>query len=29
MKNGFCFINNGAILEKHLWKGGIHLIESN
>ena len=28
MKYGFCFIDNRAVLEKDLWKGGIHLIES-
>ena len=28
MKYGFCFIDNGIILVKDLWKDGIHLIES-
>ena len=28
MKYSFCFIENGAISEKDLWKDGIHLIES-
>ena len=28
MKYGFCFIDNGAVLEKDLWKDRIHLIES-
>ena len=28
MKYGFCFIDNGAVWEKDLWKDGIHLIES-
>ena len=27
MKNGFYFIDNGAILEKDIWKDGIHLIK--
>ena len=27
-KYGFCFIDNGAVSEKDLWKDGIHLIES-
>ena len=27
MKYG-CFIDNGAVSEKDLWKDGIHLIES-
>ena len=25
---GFCFIDNGGISEKDLWKDRIHLIES-
>ena len=28
MKYGFCFVDNGAISEKDLWKDGIYLIES-
>ena len=28
MKYDFCFIDNGAISEKDLWKDGIHLTES-
>ena len=28
MKYGFCFIDNGAISEKDLWRHGIHLIDS-
>ena len=28
MKYGFCVIDNRAVLEKDLWKDGIHLIES-
>ena len=28
MKYGFCFIDNGAVSERDLWKDGIHLIES-
>ena len=27
MKQGFCFIDTGAVSEKHLWKDGIRLIE--
>ena len=26
MKYGFCFIDNGVISKKNLWKDGIHLI---
>ena len=28
MKYGFCFIDNGAVSEKDLWKDEIHLMES-
>ena len=28
MKYVFCFIDNGAVSEKDLWKDRIHLIES-
>ena len=28
MKYGFCFIDNGTVSEKDLWKDGIHLTES-
>ena len=28
MKYGFCFIDNGVVSERDLWKDGIHLIES-
>ena len=28
MKYRFCFIDNGAISKKDLWKDGINLIES-
>ena len=27
LKYGFCFIDNGAVSGKDLWKDGIHLIE--
>ena len=28
MKYDLCFIVNGAVSEKDVWKSGIHLIES-
>ena len=28
MKYGFCFIDNGAISEKNLWKDGRHQLEN-
>ena len=27
-RNGFKFVNNGAVSKSHLWTHGIHMIES-
>ena len=28
VKNGFYFIDNSALTETDLWKGGVHMLES-
>ena len=29
VKNGFYFIDNAAVMERDLWKDGVHMVESD